>query len=175
MSNFAFSDVMLVTNGDMQGLSFDSIGDPPVQQRPRIHWQRRHLPVFYDPSARAKAGFKLALRSILMSFGISVFPLFDSESLANTKGLKITIFFYLHRKKDDYRLVLGEKVLKETCDRFPKKKDVDNMLKFVMDALHGVLYDNDNVITFVVAVKEFVPESGREGAAHMEIAVEKRF
>jgi hypothetical protein len=144
-----------------------------VQARSKIHWQHQKVHVYYNPSAYTEAAFKLALCTTLMSFGTSIFPLFDLESLANTKGLKLTIF-YLSRKTNDYHVILGNKVLKETCDRFPKKQDVDNMLKFVMDTLHDVIYNNDNVITHAIVIKEFVPESGHEGPAHMEVTLEKR-
>jgi Holliday junction resolvase RusA-like endonuclease len=170
-----FTNVMEIINGGERCLSFTSIGDPPVQARPKIVWRFRPIPVYYDPSARAKAAFERSLRESLLSFGVTSFPYFNREAIANTKGLKLTLDLFLHRKKLDYRVVKGVEVLREDCDNFPKKKDVDNMLKFIMDALHHVIYDNDNVITCVLVTKEFIPESGRNGPAFSEIRLEKRF
>jgi Holliday junction resolvase RusA-like endonuclease len=167
-------NVMEVINGGEKCLSLTSIGDPPVQMRPKIVWRIRPVPVYYDPSSRKKISFERSLRAALVSFGVASFPYFNREAIAKTKGLKLTLDLFLHRKKLDYRVVGGVAVLREDCDTFPKKKDVDNMLKFIMDGLHHVIYDNDNVITKVVVTKDFVPESGRNGPAFTEIKLEKR-
>ena len=39
---------------------------------------------------------------------------------------------------------------------YPSTKDVDNMIKFVMDALHGIVYANDNIVVGINATKKFV-------------------
>jgi hypothetical protein len=49
----------------------------------------------------------------------------------------------------------GVTVLRPTAQAFPRKKDVDNMLKFVMDALQGVFYTNNMTITTVTVTKTF--------------------
>jgi hypothetical protein len=170
---FAITDMMVVTCGGEESLSFVCLGDPPAQARGRINWRNRPVPVYYDPSSRSKAAYALVLRNALMSFGTSSFPIFNREILASTKGLKLTVAFYLHRKVADYHVVSGKKVLKKTAEMFPKNKDVDNMLKFVMDAIHGVVYDNNTVITSVIAMKTFIPENRREGPAYSEISIQK--
>jgi hypothetical protein len=120
-------------------------------------------------SARAKTAFQRSLREALLSFGVSSFPYFDREAISNTKGLKLTMSFFLHSKKADYRVVKGVAVLTEDCDNFPKKKDVDNMLKFIMDGLHHVIYDNDTVVCKVVLKKDFVREEKRHGPAYTHV------
>ena len=40
--------------------------------------------------------------------------------------------------------------------RYPSTKDTDNMTKFVMDALHGIVYNNDNIVVIINATKHFV-------------------
>jgi hypothetical protein len=39
---------------DQRQLSFYVLGNPPVQQRPKISYRGRRAVVYYDPSAAAK-------------------------------------------------------------------------------------------------------------------------
>ncbi len=41
------------------------------------------------------------------------------------------------------------------------RKDLDNMVKFVLDALNGVVYLDDGQISRIHAVKSYVEEGGR--------------
>ncbi len=45
-----------------------------------------------------------------------------------------------------------------------RRKDLDNMVKFLMDACHVVLYQNDTVVVELVAKKVFPPIGSVEAA-----------
>jgi Holliday junction resolvase RusA-like endonuclease len=40
--------------------------------------------------------------------------------------------------------------------QYPSSKDIDNMIKFIMDALHGITYANDICVVRLTATKAFV-------------------
>jgi Endodeoxyribonuclease RusA len=48
--------------------------------------------------------------------------------------------------------------LKPDHQLYAAKTDIDNMLKFIMDAMHKVLYDDDTAIVDAHVVKEFVSD-----------------
>jgi Holliday junction resolvase RusA-like endonuclease len=175
MSKFKMTGAMEVTSGKEKSIFFVSVGEPPVQERPRVVWRGRRTPTIYDPSARKKADYARALKHAMTEIGSTWFPAFDKDILKGTKGLTLTVEFYLHRNLGDYCFAHGQKILKEDCDDYPKGKDIDNMVKFIMDALHLVIYDNDTVITKILTAKEFVPESRRDRPAWTNISIETRF
>lgn len=107
------------TTDDHPTLYLDVGGPPQVQARPRFHWQ---VPagrlVVYDPSQAMKRAYRAACARAMMEVGITHFPFFAGQNL------HIKVHFYIHNQA----------------------KDVDNLLKFVMDALETVVYENDRVI-----------------------------
>jgi Holliday junction resolvase RusA-like endonuclease len=50
------------------------------------------------------------------------------------------------------------------CLCYPDKKDTNNMLKYFMDALTGVVYANDNCIVNVRASKAY-PDDNQHGTS----------
>ena len=67
---------------------------------------------------------------------------------------------YVNRPKLDYQLSKGVKTMKSTWHLYPNTKDLDNMIKFYMDAMQGVAYLNDNVVTKLTCSKDFLTEMG---------------
>jgi Holliday junction resolvase RusA-like endonuclease len=152
---FIVSDVVAALATEPRSISFDVGGDPPVQQRPRITYKGRSRPVYYDPSAQEKRAYKAAVLAELMSTGITHFPIFDGDAMSNL-GISITMSFFLPRYQADYRRCNGSHVLRDVHHHYPTSKDVDNMVKFVMDAFHDVLYANDNCVVSITAAKFFL-------------------
>jgi Holliday junction resolvase RusA-like endonuclease len=157
-------DMMEVVGMDPtdKSLSFVVVGDPPVQKRHRIAW--RHVfgvwknskkgnhhrnPYVYDPSAREKAAFRSAVRAAMEEIPIAAFPYFDAE-----QPLMLVVGFAFLRP--------------HVFHPFPRRKDLDNLVKFVMDACHVVLYDNDTVVVRLVAEKSFVPVGSAEAWTKVE-------
>jgi Holliday junction resolvase RusA-like endonuclease len=66
---------------------------------------------------------------------------------------------YIARPKSDFHVVKGVKKEKTKLHLYPNTKDLDNMIKFYMDAMQNVAYKNDNVITKLTCSKEFIMDS----------------
>jgi Holliday junction resolvase RusA-like endonuclease len=66
--------------------------------------------------------------------------------------LTATLVFHYARPEAHYRKD-GE--LRSTAPEFPSRHDVDNLAKLVLDALNGLLYDDDRQITVLMASKTY--------------------
>jgi hypothetical protein len=158
---FVVEDLMVISGGAAatMTLSFTVMGDPPVQQRPKIAWKgliggwvARKKPIVYDPSASLKKQFAAQVREEMVAMGLTP-PFFASGY--NDDGLIMELHFYIERPNSHFN-VLGNRI-KAAAPKYPKVKDVDNMEKFVSDALHGVVYNNDNIIRKSVTEKGYSP------------------
>jgi Holliday junction resolvase RusA-like endonuclease len=103
-------------------------GSPIAQARPRATVINGRARV-YDPTQRAKRAYRRAIGQAMTELGITDFPFFERTRLQ----------------------------LKVTYGLSNNAKDVDNLLKFVMDALESVLYDNDACIMSANETKMIVP------------------
>lgn len=115
---------------------------PTAQQRPRV--TRQHT---YDPSMRDKVEF---LKSIMDQLPAT--PL--------TEALVLRITFSFARPKSHFKR--DGTLLRMAPARHTKKPDVDNLIKFVMDALNGHLYVDDAQVVSVAARKLYAAEDGIE-------------
>jgi Holliday junction resolvase RusA-like endonuclease len=142
----ARDDAIIVSNNTITTASLCVLG-PPISQG-RIKCHRNAVSgrlVVFDPTHDEKFAFKRVVRTALVGVGATL-PLFD-----NGVKLKVTATFYVA----DVR------------------KDVDNLLKFLLDSLESVIYNNDKMIYTVVATKittnnnfertEFMVENISEG------------
>jgi Holliday junction resolvase RusA-like endonuclease len=122
----ARDDVIVVLTNTVATVSLCILGEPISQPRMRCY----HNPasgrvVVYDPTQDEKVAFKKSVRDAIAKVG-ATFPLFE-----NDVKLKVTVTFHV----TDMR------------------KDIDNLLKFMLNALATVMYNNDNMICSVVATK----------------------
>ena len=173
MSDLTASNLAIAEDGRNLSLSFDVAGDPPAQQRHRNTWKLRKIPVFYDPSSVPKARFNRDLRIALADCGVNVFPFFQEEKTDQmmSEGLHFDAVFYMKRCRKDYKMVKGVEVLKDNHQKYPGKKDTDNMMKFIMDAAHHVLYKDDKCVVKISAVKKFVPEEEKSRGPYTTIYI----
>jgi len=174
MPIFTFIDVVSVLDAAQQhniSLSFIVLGDPLVQARPKITWKARSMPTYYDPSNTTKNIWRRMLHDELLSLGITTYPVFVSSPTL-TSGVTLRVNFFLPRRLADYRRVNGLSVLRPDCQLFPPAKDVDNMLKFLMDAMDKLIYANDTVVVKIVVEKHFIPEGAPLRGAYTEIYVD---
>jgi Holliday junction resolvase RusA-like endonuclease len=77
--------------------------------------------------------------------------------------------FVLPRRRADFRYRGGVLVLAREHQMYPGTKDVDNMLKFCMDAMHDVLFDDDKCVVRVTAEKSFLDEGENEAFTKIRI------
>ena len=123
-------------------------GDPPAQQRHRIAWKKRAMkgrrfPWVYDPSAGIKLEYKQKVREALLDFGVYSLPFFTPNgppTRETTDGLNAKMKFFLSRPPSHFLSTGG---LREDAPHYPRGKDIDNLEKFAMDALQGIIYLND--------------------------------
>jgi Holliday junction resolvase RusA-like endonuclease len=149
-------DLMEVRGPTGRTVSFIVTGDPPVQERPKMTWMRANWPRMYDPSSRKKRLFAVMVMNHMVSHGLTI-PYFTDD-----EPISFRLLLVLPRLKKDFKVRNGVKVLRASAQAFPRKKDVDNMLKFVMDALHGLFYTDDVTVTTVSVTKTF-PEIADAG------------
>ena len=73
-----------------------------------------------------------------------------------TGALKLVIVFYLQRPKSHYRAGKFSDQLKPSAPVFPTSTpDVDNLAKFVLDALNKVLFEDDSQVVELNCKKLF--------------------
>ena len=101
-------------------VSFKIFGTPPSQQRPRSrYFARVQRTVFYDPTANLKTIFARAIK-LGLNLDNAALPIYGD---ATTK-FKMEVMCYLTNVA----------------------KDVDNLLKFVMDVLQVIVYLDDKMV-----------------------------
>lgn len=152
-------DILQVYNTDEPELYFKIKGTQMVQQRARYTIAANNQPRVFDPSGLDKSKWKHKLRLALRNFGVGSFPVFSPEvtDVYTTLGLCLEVDFFLPRRKSDYEI--DSTTLKENHHLYPNGKDIDNMLKFVMDAMQPVIYDDDKCIVSVNVNKHFIDSS----------------
>jgi Holliday junction resolvase RusA-like endonuclease len=118
-------DALLVDQNDRKSICVTVQGSPPVQARPRVAAiaGRGH---FYGPCARSKRAFKRGMRKALQDLEIHRFPMMNPDA-----HLRLRTTFFLSNEG----------------------KDMDNLLKCLMDALTSIIHANDAII-FDVEMKK---------------------
>lgn len=108
----------------------------------------------YDPSKKDKDEFIKLLENKL-------------PDDVMTKPIACDLKFYCKRPKTHYRTGKKSDELKETAPRYnTSNKDLDNMVKFVLDALNTKLYRDDCQIVKIICEKCYV-ENNRDGYIYM--------
>jgi Holliday junction resolvase RusA-like endonuclease len=148
MTSVLVEDIMTMESHGYQTVKFDVRGNLQAQERPRMVWKNRtRFPRFYDPSAKAKKIWKKALKKALDDIGMgSALPLFGAEGQQQPIQVELT-FFWPH----------------------PDQKDLDNMIKFVLDAYEGLLYGNDKKIYEITSKKAYAASSWMEAKFTMVV------
>ena len=133
-------DAMLVTVADNVSVHLTIPGEPLSQPRHRV---RRLFSsgsgrvLFCDPAATQKREVKASIRSALVGVGVVDFP------VVQQRQVKVTADFYVANGR----------------------KDIDNLLKFIMDAIKSVVYSDDRWVFQVSARKHSVARD----SGHTEI------
>jgi Holliday junction resolvase RusA-like endonuclease len=137
MTSVSVEDVIAMEYHGNQTVKFDVVGNLQAQERPRMVWKGTRFPRFCDPSSKAKTIWRKALKKALDDIDLgSVLPLFGAEGQQQPIQVELS-FFWPH----------------------PDQKDLDNMVKFVLDAYEGLLYGNDKKIYQITAKKAYAASS----------------
>jgi len=112
----------------------------------------------YDPSKKDKDDFIKTIENL------------PTEKM--TKPIRCILHFYCKRPKTHYKSGKNSHILKETSPKYNiNNKDLDNMVKFVLDALNDKLYTDDSLI-FEISCSKLYSENENEGyiyAKFMEV------
>jgi Holliday junction resolvase RusA-like endonuclease len=100
----------------------------------------------YDPSKKEKDDFVKAIETL-------------PEKM--TKPIKCVLNFYCKRPKTHYKTGKNSNILKDTSPKYnTNNKDLDNMVKFVLDALNDKLYTDDSLIFEITCSKLYSEGDG---------------
>lgn len=121
--------------------SFTVHGEPVPLSRHMISRGR-----MYNPSATAQKAFAKACIDKLPKQPID-------------GPIKATMLFYFSRPKNHYGTGKNSHVLKSGVGYFHcKRKDLDNLIKFVLDALNGIAYLDDAQICMITSAKYYTDD-----------------
>ncbi len=110
----------------------------------------------YDPSKKDKDDFVKVVGEL---------PL---EKM--TKPIKCTLHFFCKRPKNHYKTGKNAHILKDTAPKYnTNNKDLDNMVKFVLDALNDKLYTDDCLVVEINCIKTYSNSDGYIYAKFEEI------
>ena len=112
--------------GAPNGISFTIPGEPIAQNGWKVRFRGLPFPVIFDPHSKAKKTLRKAIKQAMQEFDAPQFP--------HRNMLNVRVRFFLKR-------------------RYPK--DLDNMSKFLLDALEGAVYPNDDAIVLLIVSKKF--------------------
>ena len=113
------TDVVISDDGTRKCLEFCIMGEPHAQNGWRIRHRGLQTPIMFDPLARLKRQIKDALAKVMMEHQEPL-PVFAAGI-----PLRVGVIFHL---------------------RHVATKDVDNMAKFLLDAIEEVVFNNDKYI-----------------------------
>lgn len=128
-------------------------GVPRPQARCFAKTFGRNKPLMFSPSKANQQMFGKAFQSAMSK--LNNHKLF---TLSGEKAVTIVVKFYFPRPKSHYFYNTNKKQheLSPTAPLFVKKTpDLDNCIKLVIDALQGICYKNDSVVTRIEATKQF--------------------
>lgn len=110
----------------------------------------------YDPSKKEKDEF------------VSMIDDMPQEKM--TKPIKCKLDFYCKRPKSHYKTGKNSHILKDTSPKYnTNNKDLDNMVKFILDALNGKLYIDDCQIVEITCKKLYSEGNGYISMSFQEI------
>jgi len=118
------------------------LGDPKAQKRHRT-FRRGKFAGRYDPSEKEKADFLMAIQS-------------NAPEKPLEGPLFLMLTFYMKRPSGHYGTGRNAGNLKISAPLMhTKKPDVDNLIKFVLDAMSGIFWRDDSIISSLNAQKKY--------------------
>lgn len=125
-------------------ITLELFGDPVAQKRPRFARQGSHVHT-YDPQAKLKEGYKWQMRSQ-----------FREEPLLTPVGLDLVFFMPIPKSLSGIK----KRQMANGIIAHQKKPDLDNLIKFVLDCLNGLLFKDDAQIGELRAKKIYSSNPG---------------
>jgi Holliday junction resolvase RusA-like endonuclease len=118
-------------------------GNPIAKRRPRFARRGKFVQTYNDQETEESK----FLFHVLHEWD---FPIIENKSIA------IQFIFEMKRPKSHFGTGKNSGKLKQKAPyNHTKKPDIDNMVKFCLDVLNGVVFKDDSLITFLVAEKRY--------------------
>lgn len=118
------------------------LGEPKAQARHR-HFSRGKFTQTYDPSSEKKGSFASVIQE-------------NAPNEPWNFPLLLELNFYMSRPKSHYKVGKNAGELKPNAPEWHSNKpDIDNLIKFVQDALNKVFYHDDSCICQIYARKMY--------------------
>jgi Holliday junction resolvase RusA-like endonuclease len=118
----------------------------------------------YDPSADKKKRYGVVVKQAMLQYGLTI-PYFSRD-----EPITVRVRYVLPRCRQDLVRQGDSTVLTQSAQAFPRNKDVDNMIKVVMDALQGIMYHNDVIITQELGTNMFPENANVRGWTEVELS-----
>ena len=139
----------------VDSLTFQVPLKPTALQRPRFIRKGPRAGHVYDPSSTDKKKWMNCAQSHL-------------PCKPMTGPLKITLKFYYQRPKSHYRTGKYSHILKSSAPHHHyKMPDLDNLVKFVLDAMNARFFEDDRQICEIIASKHYTTDSSYT-SVHLE-------
>jgi len=123
-----------------------TIPGKPVALKRHRHTSRNGRIFNYDPSKADKANFLKKVQYLAPEV-----PFYEAISMS--------IDVYIGRPKSHFGTGRNSEKIKESAPAYPiGRPDIDNYIKFVLDALNGVFYRDDSQVVHIESVKEYSTE-----------------
>lgn len=131
-------------------------GVPNAQGRPRIGKGGG----FYNPNSRAQKAFKTVVKG-----NVDGAPVFGEG-----QPVAVDIKFYMRRPNTHFKGKDRSKALKTVLPfAHVAHPDIDNLAKFVLDGMNGLVYKDDKQVAKLVVCKLFDSEGECNGRTTVEV------
>jgi hypothetical protein len=145
---FVADDMVAWPEAEGRLISFVVKGTPAVQKRTVMAWKGCLRPHLLDPSMNAKRLFAQAVWIEMAAIGLP-----QEIYFTETTAICCKVNLILPRPKKDLAMMPTPHLVVSGASSFPRGKEVNNLLKFVMDAIEETLYVNNTNIICVEAKK----------------------
>ena len=138
-------------------------GKPVAMPRPRVQWRRKF---FYNPASDKVTAFKAHVKAGLPATqNAVVFP--------SGVPLTVALAFHMRRPNTDFRggNRSAASLKKAAPATRPFSPDIDNLVKFILDCLNGVLFEDDRQVVQLTALKVLDNEGECNGRTAIEVSV----
>ena len=140
------------------------IKGPPVPKEPAWAFQANGKVRFCNKTHTKELHFQDAVKETMGG----ILP--NGTTYFESKFLEVTIAFCFCRP--DYHFVGGDRArqsIKQDILAFPSQSDVDNLAKFVLDSLNGVLFHDDSRVVTLLVTKGWCRDSLSPGSTAIRI------
>lgn len=122
----------------------DLYGDPVPQKRPRFRRTEKYVQT-YDPQSQEKEQYRWQLRSQFRNKPLTV-------------PLEMDVIFYMPIPKATS--FVRKKLMIANTMHHMKRPDIDNLMKYILDCMNGIVFQDDAQIWSIRAQKIYAESPG---------------